>query len=866
MPRSHNRTASDAGSSSTVSGSSGWLDDVWATRQVEAMAAAWERGERISAAQVLEQFPDVDEESAIRVIYEEVCLRREAGLDVETAEILDRYPRWRQEIQDLLECDRLLGPSGKIAACPEVGEDLGSFRLLAELGRGASGRTYLATDPRLADRPVVLKVIPGDQDEHLALAQLRHTHIVPLFSEHSFPDMGLRVLCMPYLGGASLERILSDLEELPPAKRSGRLLVDLIDRNTRQAPSSPRSESPFRRALELATYPQAVAWIAACLADGLQYAHERRLVHMDVKPSNVLITVDGQPMLLDFHLARAPFSAGAWVVDRLGGTPGWMSPEQKSAMKEVNDGRPAATAVDGRTDIFALGLLMRAALSAPSAIERSTDFVSEKCSFAGVSVGLGDIVRKCTAQNPADRYQDAGRLAADLRRHLQDLPLRGVGNRDPIERWRKWRRRSPSALAWGIAALAVVVASTAAWAVHTSNQRQQVAKIEVALQEGRRLNEDGRYAEAIQAFESGVRSAGNLASHWDLRRSLDRELQLAHRRRQAGELHALADQIRFRYSIDLPPDGEARTLLDHCSAVLNQKNRLVGKDRPAVDDDAERQIQSDLLELAAVWADLRVRVGGSSDLDLARREALLVLNRTSDGFGPSLAIELRRQELLGASRAATAAGARAPRTAWEHYDKGRHDLRTGQFAAAAVEFRQALDLRPQDFWSNFHQGLCAFRLGHFHEAAGAFQACCALEPRSAVCRYNRALVDEALGQTDQAFDGYSQAVDLDPTMAPALLNRGILSYRGDRLADAVRDFDSALALRLTDQGVRGRLHFNLALALFAQGHRAGALENAELGAREGSSEAVTFRDDLRSNRAFSRRRPFEKSHAAAGNH
>src|SRR5207249_1059747 len=109
-----------------------------------------------------------------RLIFEETGLRREAGLEVVTAEVVRQYPRWKDELQALFDCDRLLRPSGTIAAYPEVGEALGPFLLLDELGRGASGRTYLATDPTLADRPVVVKVIAGDQDEHLALAQLRH--------------------------------------------------------------------------------------------------------------------------------------------------------------------------------------------------------------------------------------------------------------------------------------------------------------------------------------------------------------------------------------------------------------------------------------------------------------------------------------------------------------------------------------------------------------------------------------------------------------------------------------------------------------------------------------------------------------------
>ena len=68
-------------------------DSGWTSRQVEAMAEAWARGDRVEAATVLAARPDLDDESALRLIYEEVCLRREAGLAVETTEVVARYPR-----------------------------------------------------------------------------------------------------------------------------------------------------------------------------------------------------------------------------------------------------------------------------------------------------------------------------------------------------------------------------------------------------------------------------------------------------------------------------------------------------------------------------------------------------------------------------------------------------------------------------------------------------------------------------------------------------------------------------------------------------------------------------------------------------
>src|SRR5439155_11400441 len=79
------------------------------------------------------------------------------------------------------------------------------------LGPGIHGRAYLATQPALAGRSVVLKVGPDTGDEHLSLARLQHTHIVPLYSVHEFPDRRLRALCMPDFGGATLAAIRAEL-------------------------------------------------------------------------------------------------------------------------------------------------------------------------------------------------------------------------------------------------------------------------------------------------------------------------------------------------------------------------------------------------------------------------------------------------------------------------------------------------------------------------------------------------------------------------------------------------------------------------------------------------------------------------------
>ena len=97
-------------------------------------------------------------------------------------------------------------------------------------------------------------------------------------------------------------------------------------------------------------YVEAVCWIGACLADALHYAHERGLVHLDLKPANVLLAADGQPMLLDFHLAQPPLRPDGPPPEWLGGTPAYMAPEQQEALAAVRQGRPVPAAVDGRAD------------------------------------------------------------------------------------------------------------------------------------------------------------------------------------------------------------------------------------------------------------------------------------------------------------------------------------------------------------------------------------------------------------------------------------------------------------------------------------------------------------------------------------
>jgi tetratricopeptide (TPR) repeat protein len=240
----------------------------------------------------------------------------------------------------------------------------------------------------------------------------------------------------------------------------------------------------------------------------------------------------------------------------------------------------------------------------------------------------------------------------------------------------------------------------------------------------------------------------------------------------------------------------------------------------------ENRIQADLLDLAILWADLRVRSAAGEGATQAHREALGVLAEAEARLGPSPALDRERQthaEALGlhdlAKTAARAAAERAPRTPGEHYALGRSLLRSGHYERAAEVLDQAVNLEPQSLWPNYCYGICAYRLRRFADAVTAFTACVALAPRSAPCYYNRALAEEALGRAERALQDYDRALRYEPGLAAAMLNRGILHFREHRYDLAVADLQRAL-----DGGADpATVHYNLSLVYLARHDRKASL-------------------------------------------
>src|SRR5438552_14771150 len=133
------------------------------------MAERWRRGERPGAEEFLSRHPSLWEQpqAAARLIYEEICLRQETGQEHASVEVVQRFPQWQDQLRALLwgRLSRTV-PTG--TQFPDVGEEIAGFQLVSKLGEGARGRVYLAEQPDLANRPVVLKITSCDGREHLS--------------------------------------------------------------------------------------------------------------------------------------------------------------------------------------------------------------------------------------------------------------------------------------------------------------------------------------------------------------------------------------------------------------------------------------------------------------------------------------------------------------------------------------------------------------------------------------------------------------------------------------------------------------------------------------------------------------------------
>ena len=263
---------------------------------------------------------------------------------LEVQQFLDENPEWLGD-QFLFEW-------------PEPNDTFLNFQVLEELGRGALARVYLCEQLQLGGRSAVVKIELGESvNEPSLLGKIRHPNIMPLHWADYDQSVGASYLCMPFLGRSTLVDLIK-LAFRDGIPTNAAVIREAFGLWIKESDSLILESTTYRsRELFNSGYIKRIVRLAVDLADALAYVHNQQVIHGDIKPSNVLLSPEGQPFLLDFNLGRTRGSSDGPA----GGTLAYMAPEQ---LRFITEGSPDDQLVSSiATDIYSFGALLYELLS-----------------------------------------------------------------------------------------------------------------------------------------------------------------------------------------------------------------------------------------------------------------------------------------------------------------------------------------------------------------------------------------------------------------------------------------------------------------------------------------------------------------------
>jgi WD40 repeat protein/serine/threonine protein kinase len=449
-------------------------------------------------------------------------------------------------------------PANASAAMPL--RQLGDYQILREVGRGGMGVVYEAQQLSLG-RHVAIKVLPSHalldprqlgrfQREARSAARLHHTNIVPVFGVGE--QDGLHYYVMQFIPGLGLDVVLDELRRLrlPRGQRapgrptpgprdvsavavargllSGEFRPPVPDSAPTTAPGGPEAVADLEVAARAGAadtsalihlpgqaessalsesggqYWQSVARVCVQVADALAYAASQGVLHRDIKPSNLLLDDTGNVWVTDFGLAKAATDSDDLThTGDVIGTLRYMAPERFNGQGDL------------RSDVYSLGLtLYELLVLRPAFDDADRNKLVKRVMHdeppqprkvnPGVPRDLETVVLKAIARDPAHRYQSPAAMADDLKRFVEDRPVRArrVSNAERL--WR-WGRRNPLAAGLLAGIVLVFLAGFAGmfwqWRVAETQTGIALAREQEALQKTR---DEARARAEAQRFAAGL--------------------------------------------------------------------------------------------------------------------------------------------------------------------------------------------------------------------------------------------------------------------------------------------------------------------------------------------------------------------------
>jgi WD40 repeat protein/serine/threonine protein kinase len=512
----------------------------------------------------------------------------EAGTPPDKNEILARYPELAEDLEACLASLEFIRRAAVKPSAPAPAGDsplgadlptgvLGDFRILREIGRGGMGVVYEAEQLTL-DRRVALKILPlaGALDpkqlqrfknEARAAAHLHHQHIVPVHGVGC--ERGIHYYAMQYVEGQTLAAVIRELRHRAGIEERGsKTPADGATVEERGPENVTRPIAPRSSLLDPAhaAFFRTVATLGVQAAEALEHAHQEGVVHRDIKPANLLIDGAGNLWITDFGVARLQGDPGLTMSGDLLGTLRYMSPEQALGKGSV---------ADPRTDLYSLGTTLYELLTLEPAVNgRDRQAVLRQIADEeptrprrlnkAIPAELETIVLKAMAKNPDERYVTAQEFADDLRRFLEDKPIRA---KRPSLRQQavKWTRRHKTVVRAALAVFLLAVVGLAVSTVFIWQAKEDVDRANADLKEAFERERQNSYYQRIALAEREW-SANNLARMQQLLDDCPEDLR-------GWEWHCLR---RLRYKT-LPPLRHDAPV--HCAEFSPDGRRIASSDQ-----------------------------------------------------------------------------------------------------------------------------------------------------------------------------------------------------------------------------------------------------------------------------------------------
>jgi len=725
-------------------------------------------------------------------IYFEILDKIFAGENVDIQAYLEKYPQFAKELKSKLATLNLI--NNNFSEDLNI-KQLGEYTILQEIGRGGMGIVFLGIHPAL-NRLSAIKALPPSSSfdkesielfrkEARMVAKFNHPNIVPIFTVGN--DSGVDYIAMGYIPGLSLRRLIDQLKPLSGNQKfDGKTIYSLLNQGKQ---TEPRKESPGKPiglkkdySFWSLSYYKIVASLFAEVAAAIYYAHQNNIIHGDLKPSNMLLSDEGIPILVDFGLSKIVRHELPDKSNPFTGSLAYAAPEQiKERIFSI------------KTDIWSFGVALYESLTfrnpfQTGSVKKTADkitqasFIPPSYHNRNIPSELEAIAMKCLELDPAKRYESMDILSKDLTSYIESRPISAI-RYGPIKKMTKAIKRKPLVATLIFILVSILPPSSlliAKFSIDKYAQRgaqllhnyktnealsifKQIDKIAKFYPYAKKKSLDNMYEIAMYSYDNNDDDRCISICKHLLKSSPDNFdyhylLGLAYAAK--GDYDSAIHEYLWCYKIN-PNDVR----IDQAVAMLLYKQKFDYRDIDRLSEYLNEKGFTPLQTKAIHWklSYLWLNLPSVDSIQKKSTESSLEEERQT--------IALRI-----------------------YIQRGYQYVQKGEFDKAIEEYNKAILIDPNYINAYIDRGNVYAAKLDFQKAISDFNKVLAINPNSNAAYNGRGTAYFELKVFDKALADYNEALRLFPENREVLYNRSSLYYKMGKYSEALNDTDKLLAL------------------------------------------------------------------------